>query len=87
MKTSDLIKLVQDTFGQEPGKSLLNELVKTARQPLYDPDPVRMYGKVAIADQINGWDAWVNADESVLKEVLEQESQQDILSQSEDDIV
>ena len=75
MKDSELVKLVQDTFGQEPGASLLKELIKIAQSRSFESDPYKMYYNAGMDNQAHGWDDWVKAGPRALENIIEQEIQ------------
>ena len=52
MKTSELIKLARDVFGQEPGASLLRELELDVSNTLYDESAHKVYWRIGQLDLV-----------------------------------
>lgn len=75
MKTSELIKLVKDTFLSEPGSSLLQALKQEVSGPMYDENTNKMYHRVGQYDLVSRLEMLANADSEFLDAVYKQEAE------------
>lgn len=71
---SELIKLVKDVFGQEPGTSLLKELELEIQHEMYDDNPYKVYYRLGKMDLIKRLRSICNNAELMLDAINQQDN-------------
>ena len=73
MDSKEIVSLTRDVFSVEPGKTLLNELIKELETELFDPNPNVVYYRIGKLDLVRRLSSITNNSDSILQ-ALESDS-------------